>query len=193
MALRTDISIVLASSSASRKLLLERAEVPFRVVVSGVDETVPAEFSPAQTVECLARRKGEAVLPECSGCAVISADSMVSIDGRMIGKPVDDEDAKATLRLLSGRTHRIYTGVGLFYRDMVEIFHQITEVEFYPLTEEEIHDYVTAGESRNRAGSYGIEGKGVVLIRSITGDYSNIVGLPVAETLRRLKRLTETK
>ena len=121
--------------------------------------------------------------------AVIAADSVVSLDERIIGKPKDDEDAKATLRALSGRTHQLYTGVCLLADGKEEVFHQVTDVTFYPLTEEEIDAYVAAGESRGRAGSYGIEGIGVVLVRSISGDYANIVGLPVAETLRRLDAL----
>lgn len=189
MALRADPPLVLASSSPSRRLLLERAELSFEVVVSGVDETVPPEYTPAQTVECLAQRKGEAVLPLRPGSAIIAADSMVSIDGMILGKPKDDEDAKAMLRRLSGRTHKVFTGVCILVNGKRDIFHQSTEVTFYELTEEEIEEYVARGESRGRAGSYGIEGIGVVLVQSIRGDYSNIVGLPVAETLRRLKAL----
>ena len=181
--------LILASASPSRKMLLERAEIEFEVKVSGVDEDVPSDFSPAQTVECLAERKGEAVFRLCPDCTVISADSIVSIDNMILGKPADDEDAKATLRRLSGRTHQIFTGVCLLSGEKREVFHSVTDVTFYDLTEEEIEEYVAMGESRGRAGSYGIEGKGVTLVKSICGDYSNIVGLPVAETLRRLKRL----
>lgn len=180
---------MLASASPSRKMLLEQAGLAFEVKVSGVDEAVPEDFTPAQTVECLAQRKGRAVLPLCGDAAVIAADSVVSLDERIIGKPKDDEDAKATLRALSGRTHQLYTGVCLLADGKEEVFHQVTDVAFYPLTEEEIDAYVAAGESRGRAGSYGIEGIGVVLVRSISGDYANIVGLPVAETLRRLDAL----
>lgn len=170
-------------------MLLERAGVEFEVVVSGVDEIVPDDFSPSQTVECLAERKGTAVAALCPGRTVISADSVVCIDGLILGKPTDDEDAKATLHRLSGRTHEIYTGVCIICGSEKEVFHCVTEVDFYDLTDDEINEYVAMGESRGRAGSYGIEGKGVVLIKSICGDYSNIVGLPVAETLRRLKKL----
>lgn len=179
--------IVLASSSPSRKMLLERAGVDFEVLVSGVDETVPPEYTPAQTVECLAERKGTAVFELRPKSIVISADSVVSIDGMILGKPGDDEEAKAMLRRLSGRTHEIFTGVCLLSADRKKVFHSVTQVTFYPLSEEEIAEYVAMGESRGRAGSYGIEGKGVVLVQSICGDYSNIVGLPVAETLRQLR------
>lgn len=190
MALKTDGTLVLASSSPSRRLLLERAGLRFEVVVSGVDETVPQEYGPAQVVECLARRKGEAVLPLRPHSAVIASDSVVSIDGMILGKPADDGEAKAMLRRLSGRTHQVFTGVCLLAGGKTEVFHEATQVTFYPLTDQEIEEYVGMGESWGRAGSYGIEGRGVILIRSISGDYSNIVGLPVAETLRRLRAMT---
>ena len=171
MALKIERKLILASASPSRKMLLEQAGLDFEVVVSGVDETVPSDYTPAQTVEALAQRKGRAVQalrPEA---------------------PKDDEAAKATLRRLSGRTHELITGVCLLINGQMDLFHQVTRVTFYPLTEEEIAEYVALGESRGRAGAYGIEGIGVVLVQSIQGDYPNIVGLPVAETIRRLHKL----
>ena len=161
------------------------------MVVSGVDETLPPELTPAQTVETLAQRKGEAVLALRPEMPIIAADSVVSIDGLILGKPADDQAAKATLRRLSGRTHQLITGVCLLAAGKREVFHMSTQVTFYPLTEAEIDEYVAMGESRGRAGAYGIEGIGVVLVQSIQGDYPNIVGLPVAETLRRLGKLLE--
>lgn len=193
MALRINETVVLASQSPSRKMLLEQAGVSIEVVVSGVDETVPETYTPQETVECLARRKAQAVERLCPGRAVIAADSVVSIDGMIIGKPENDERAKETLRRLSGRTHRLYTGVCLAVRGETQVFHQVTEVTFYDLTEEEIAEYVGMGESTGRAGGYGIEGVGVMLVREIRGDYPNIVGLPVAETLRRLRDMLDEK
>ncbi len=181
--------VVLASQSPSRKMLLEQAGIAFDVVVSGVDEDVPEGFTPAQTVEELSARKARAVAPLCPGRAVIAADSIVSIDGLVLGKPESDEAACQMLRRLSGRTHEIFTGVCLLAKGGRQVFHQVTQVKFYDLTDEEIAAYVAMGESRGRAGSYGIEGAGVILVESIQGDYSNIVGLPVAETLRRLRAM----
>ncbi|MCI8395841.1 MAG: septum formation inhibitor Maf [Acutalibacter sp.] len=181
--------VVLASQSPSRKMLLEQAGIAFDVVVSGVDEDVPEGFTPAQTVEELSARKARAVAPLCPGRAVIAADSIVSIDGLVLGKPESDEAACQMLRRLSGRTHEIFTGVCLLAKGGQQVFHQVTQVKFYDLTDEEIAAYVAMGESRGRAGSYGIEGAGVILVESIQGDYSNIVGLPVAETLRRLRAM----
>ena len=191
MALKIERKLILASASPSRKMLLEQAGLDFEVVVSGVDETVPPDYTPAQTVEALAQRKGRAVQALRPEAPIIAADSVVSIDGLILGKPKDDEAAKATLRRLSGRTHELITGVCLLINGQMDLFHQVTRVTFYPLTEEEIAEYVALGESRGRAGAYGIEGIGVVLVQSIQGDYPNIVGLPVAETLRRLGKLLE--
>lgn len=186
--------IILASASPSRKMLLTQAGVSFEVVVSGVDETVPETYTPAQTVECLAQRKAQAVGKLRPGRVILAADSIVSIDGLILGKPENDEAAVKMLHRLSGRTHEIFTGVCLLIPDGLEglktqVFHDVTQVTFFPLTDEEIREYVAKGESRGRAGSYGIEGKGVILISGIKGDYSNIVGLPVAQTLRRLRGL----
>ena len=189
MALKIERKLILASASPSRKMLLEQAGLDFEVVVSGVDETVPPDYTPAQTVEALARRTGQAVQALRPEAPIIAADSVVSIDGLILGKPKDDEAAKATLRRLSGRTHQLITGVCLLINGRMDLFHQVTQVTFYPLTEEEIAEYVALGESRGRAGAYGIEGIGVVLVQSIQGDYPNIVGLPVAETIRRLHKL----
>ncbi|WP_322173482.1 Maf family protein [Acutalibacter caecimuris] len=189
MALRIEETVVLASQSPSRKMLLEQAGVSIEVMVSGVDEEVPEGYTPVQTVECLARRKAEAVAPLCPDRLLIAADSVVSIDGMIIGKPEDDQAARATLRRLSGRTHKLYTGVCLVARGQTQVFHQVTDVTFYPLAEEEIAAYVAMGESTGRAGGYGIEGVGVMLVQGISGDYPNIVGLPVAETLRRLRAM----
>lgn len=189
MVLKIERKLILASASPSRKMLLEQAGLDFEVVVSGVDETVPPDYTPAQTVEALARRKGQAVQALRPEAPIIAADSVVSIDGLILGKPKDDEAAKATLRRLSGRTHELITGVCLLINGRMDLFHQVTRVTFYPLTEEEIAEYVALGESRGRAGAYGIEGIGVVLVQSIQGDYPNIVGLPVAETIRRLHKL----
>ena len=189
MALKIERKLILASASPSRKMLLEQAGLDFEVVVSGVDETVPPDYTPAQTVEALAQRKGRAVQALRPEAPIIAADSVVSIDGLILGKPKDDEAAKATLRRLSGRTHELITGVCLLINGQMDLFHQVTRVTFYPLTEEEIAEYVALGESRGRAGAYGIEGIGVVLVQSIQGDYPNIVGLPVAATIRHLHKL----
>ncbi len=192
MALKINQKLVLASQSPSRKMLLEQAGISLDVIVSGADETVPESYTPAQTVECLAERKAMAVEPLCHSMPIIAADSVVSIDGMIIGKPANDAAARATLHRLSNRTHDLYTGVCLCACNHRQVFHVVTKVTFYPLTSAEIDEYVALGESTGRAGGYGIEGIGVMLVKGIVGDYTNIVGLPVAETLRRLRAMLDS-
>ncbi len=189
MALKIEKKIILASQSPSRKMLLEQAGADIEVVVSGVDEDVPESFTPAQTVETLAQRKAQAIAALRPDSPIIAADSVVSIDGMIIGKPADDQAARATLGRLSGRTHQLFTGVCLIANKQERVFHRTTAVTFYALTKEEIAEYVAMGESTGRAGGYGIEGIGVMLVKEIAGDYPNIVGLPVAETLRQLREM----
>lgn len=180
--------LILASSSPSRRLLFEQVKIPFTVKVSGVDETVPSDFSPEETVRTLAKRKADAVFSGGDEI-VVAADSVVSVSGQILGKPRDEQDAKRMLRLLSGRTHQIFSGVCIRFREEEELFAQMTDVTFYGLTEEEIEEYVRTGEPMGKAGSYGIESRGVRLIRSICGDYANVVGIPIAETLRRIEKI----
>lgn len=184
-----NVEIVLASQSPSRKLLFDRAGIDVEVIVSGVDESTPDTFTPPEIVEELAKRKAEAVFESCKGKAVIAADSLVSIDGEILGKPENLEKAREMLEKLSGRTHTIYTGVCIMYKEKQDVFFKATDVTFYELSKAEINAYIATGESMGKAGSYGIEGKGVLLIKEINGDYSNIVGLPLAETFRRLKKM----
>lgn len=181
-------SLILASSSPSRRLLFERAGIPFTVKVSGVDEAVKPGLSPEKTVTVLAERKARAVFTGQDEI-VVAADSMVSIDHRILGKPLNPTDAQNMLKILSGRTHQIYSGVCILFKNKEERFAKATNVTFYPLTEQEIKHYVNTGEPMGKAGSYGIEGLGVRLVQSIHGDYTNIVGIPMAETLRRIEKI----
>ncbi len=185
-----NVKIVLASQSPSRKLLFDRAGISVEVVVSGADESVPADFTPAEMVKELAKRKAEAVLHLCEGKLIIAADSIVSIDNKVLGKPKSLEKAREMIAYLSGKTHKIFTGVCIMYGGRQENFCSVTDVTFYALTDAEIDEYIKTGESMGKAGSYGIEGKGIMLIERINGDYSNIVGLPMAETLRRIRKMT---
>lgn len=186
-----ELPIVLASHSPSRKLLFEQVGLSFEIMVSGVDETVEKNLSPEETVEVLSKRKADAVSPRCQGKAVVAADSMVSLGDRLLGKPDGPEDARQMLHLLSGCAHRLVTGICIQYKSKERLFHCVTEVEFFSLTDEEINDYVASGEPIGKAGSYGIEGRGIQLIRSIHGDYANIVGIPIGQVVRELRRLMD--
>ena len=180
--------IILASASPRRRELLALAGFPFTVHASDCDETLPDGILPQDAVQLLAQRKGRDVLRAAGAdCVVVSADTVVALDGVILGKPADDEDAARMMRMLSGKEHEVFTGV--FITDGVRetLFYARTSVRFYPLTEREIADYVATGEPADKAGAYGIQGKGCLLCEEIRGDYFNIVGLPVARTARALR------
>lgn len=181
--------IVLASASPSRRMLFENLGVAFEVHVSGADETVPPELTPSEKVEIISTRKLEAVRAGFYDAVVIAADSLVALNGQTLGKPETEDKAAEMLRMLSGNTHHVVTGVSIAYKDRQTVFSQATAVEFYQLTDKEIREYIEAGESMGRAGSYGIEGQGALLVKAIQGDYSNVVGIPLAETFRRVKKI----
>ena len=181
--------LVLASSSVNRKQILERAGLEFTVMVSDADETAEG-LAPDALVQEFARRKMEAVLPRClPDDIVVTADTVVSIDNEILGKPHDAAEASRFLHMLSGRTHVVYTGVCIEYRGRRVAFCQTTQVQFYPLSEKEIADYVASGEPFGKAGAYGIQGKGTALVKGIVGDFYNVVGLPVAMLNKKLKKI----
>lgn len=179
-------TIILASGSPRRRELLELADVPFIVQTADVDETIPEGISPEEAVQLLAVKKARAVPAENQ--LVLAADTVVALDGKIFGKPHDREEAKAMLRTLSGNTHQVHTGVCIRKGDREEVFCETAQVTFYALTEEEISRYVDSGEPMDKAGAYGIQGKGAVLVRRIEGDYYTIVGLPIARVIRALEK-----
>lgn len=178
--------IILASASPRRRELLTTAGVEFEVLVSEADETVPKGTAPKDAAMMTAEKKALAVAEKCDGI-VIGADTIVVIEDRILGKPKDEADAADMLRFLSGREHEVITGVCITDGERTEKFAQVSKVRFYELTEDEITAYVATKEPMDKAGSYGIQDKGCVLVKSIEGDYFNIVGLPVAATVRVLK------
>ena len=118
---------------------------------------------------------------------MVGSDTVVALDGKILGKPHSEKEAVEMLRSLSGRIHKVYTGVAIVCGDKVTSFFDETEVEFYPLTDEEIFDYVATGEPMDKAGAYGIQGRGAVLVKRINGDYFNVMGLPISKVYRELK------
>ena len=179
--------IILASASPRRRELLTTAGVEFRVVVSDADETVPEGTAPKDAAVMTAEKKALAVCKSCPDGIVIGADTIVVAGGLILGKPKDEADAISMLRFLSGKEHEVITGVCITDGNKTEKFAQVSKVRFYELTDEEIAAYVATKEPDDKAGSYGIQGRGCVLVESIEGDYFNIVGLPVAATVRALK------
>lgn len=183
--------MILASKSPRRSELLSEAGYSFRCVPAGIDERAAHESDPARLVMALARAKAAAVAPEAlPGEAVIGSDTVVVLDGRVLGKPSDDADARRTLLALSGRTHRVITAVSV-QRDGAELagFSEEALVTFWPLEPGEVDAYVATGEPRDKAGSYGIQGLGRMLVRRIEGDYYAVVGLPVSRLARVLRGL----
>ena len=179
--------IILASASPRRKELLTLAGVDFTVKVADVDEIIPENASPDEVVMSLALQKAQAVAKDNSDCIVIGSDTVVALDGTILGKPRDEENAKQMLSALSGRSHTVYTGVAIISGEKVKNFCEATEVVFNELSAEEIADYVATKEPMDKAGAYGIQGKGCVLVEKIIGDYFNVVGLPVSRVYKELK------
>ena len=181
--------IILASASPRRRELLTLAGVNFSVKCADADETLPQGISPREAVELLAQKKAAAVALSHADCAVIGADTVVSVQGKILGKPADYDEAFEMLSLLSGKAHSVYTGVCIVFGGERVVFSEKTDVTFYELTDDEIDEYIKTNECYDKAGAYGIQGRGCTLVKKINGDYFNVVGLPVAKTVRELKKI----
>lgn len=174
------MDIILASQSPRRKELLTRMGLSFRVVVSDIDEHMERSLPPDKLVESISAEKARAVQPlTAPDSLIVAADTVVVLDGTVLGKPADEADARRMLSLLSGREHQVYTGFTILQRDHIHSQSEETFVTFRPLTEEEIAAYVSSGEPLDKAGAYGIQGLGSMLVQGIRGDYFNVMGLPV--------------
>jgi septum formation protein len=184
--------IILASGSPRRKMLLEWAEVNFKVMVSDIDETFSEELLPAEVAVSIAKNKNEAIVEllkdEFLNSIVLSADTIVVLDQEIIGKPTNREEAIAIIQKLSGKTHQVITAVNLRDAQKDVHFYDITEVVFNELTQEQIVHYVDQYKPYDKAGAYAIqEWIGVVGIHAIYGDFYNVMGLPVSKVLKVLK------
>ena len=182
------MNIILASNSPRRRELLGQMGLKdFQVSAPNVDETVAPGLSPAEMVEELSLRKARAAAKKARPeDLVIAADTVVALDGKVLGKPRDREDAFAMLSALSGREHRVYTGVTVLRGEEAAIGHEETAVAFRALKPGEIRGYIATGEPMDKAGAYGIQGVGALLVEGIRGDYCNVVGLPVFRLGRML-------
>lgn len=177
--------LILASASPRRRELLTRAGYTFEVFPADIPEDPLAEEEPVAYVTRLARQKAETVLRQFAGqdasaVAVLGADTTVTVDGEILAKPEDAADAARMLRLLSGRTHRVVTGVAVVTPDRTEVAAEVTAVKFVTLSEQEIAEYVATGEPMDKAGAYGIQGRAAKWIPRIEGCYFNVMGLPLA-------------
>ena len=181
--------VILASASPRRQELLKLIFDDFSVMPADIDETVRKSIELTQYPEYLALKKSRHIAEKNSiDDIVIGSDTGVFIDDLMLGKPENEQQAKEMLKMLSGRTHKVITGCSVFYKGMNISFSEVTEVEFYHLTDDEIDEYVATGEPMDKAGAYGIQGKGALLVKKITGDYYNVMGLPVGALKQRLKK-----
>ena len=183
--------LILASASPRRRELMEKLHRPFLCEVSSCKEELPEGLPATEAAEYLAVQKAQGVLSrhreDPEEPVVIGSDTVVICDGQILGKPKDPEDACRMLRALSGRTHLVCTGVCICSPKKTCSFTSTTEVRFYPLTNEEIQAYVQSGEPMDKAGAYGIQGDGALLVEEIRGDYYSVMGLPIARVVRSLR------
>lgn len=177
---------IVASASPRRRELLSNVGFTFEVIPSDADESCEEKLSPEELVTELGRRKAESVFAENTDAVVLGCDTIVEYEGNVLGKPESREEAKEMLRMLSGKKHNVHTGVCIMDSEKAVSFVNTVKVEFYELSGELIDSYVATGESDDKAGAYGIQGVGCVLVKGIEGDYFSVVGLPVAETVRKL-------
>ena len=175
------MDIILASKSPRRRALLEQMGVKdFRILTPDIDEHMDRELPPAELVRQISLEKAQAVAAQADPNAVIiAADTVVALDGVVVGKPADEEEAFRMLSLLSGNRHQVYTGLTVLRGEQVFSQWEETSVTFRPLTAEEIEAYIATGEPMDKAGAYGIQGYGALFIEGISGDYYNVMGLPV--------------
>jgi len=181
--------IILASKSPRRKQLLELAEIPFEIVAAGTDEHFPKNLPMEEIPVFIAKQKAIAVAKNQPHKIVLAADTIVTIDNEVIGKPKDRNDAIRILQKLSGRMHRVITGVSIVSEDKEEFFCDITEVNFYPLSNKQIEFYIDEYQPYDKAGAYAIqEWIGAIGIEKINGDFYNVMGLPVSRVVQALQR-----
>lgn len=185
------MKIILASASPRRQELLKYIVPEFEVIPADIDETLPADIPAEKSAEYLAREKALHIAEKYLDRVVIGSDTVVITGGEILGKPADEADAERMLTLLSGKSHKVVTGVCIAAAGKYDSFSEETTVKFYPLTREEILGYIAAGESMDKAGAYGIQGCGCTLVEGIEGDFFNVMGLPAASLKRRLKKFTE--
>lgn len=181
--------LILASSSPRRKDFINKLGLSFQIVKPDADETVLVGESAHEYVKRMANEKANIVAALHSNDIVLAADTIVVCDNRILGKPVNREDAKNILRLLSGRTHEVMTAVCIIKGDEeIEIF-EVTKVTFAPLTEELIDTYVASGECDDKSGAYAVQGIGAMLIQKVEGSVSSVVGLPICQVRCALEKL----
>lgn len=189
-----NLKVVLASASPRRKELLSLIFNEYDIRPADCDEALPEGIKAQEAVEYLSLIKNKATVEICDeNSLVISADTVVAVEGEILGKPQDKEDARRMISLLSGREHQVFTGVTLSLNGNFKTFSEKTDVVFYKLTDKEIEDYISTDEPYDKAGAYGIQGKAGLLVKAVNGDYYNVVGLPVARLKREIMEFIENQ
>ena len=174
------MELILASQSPRRKELLGLFGLPFVIRVADIDETMDETVAPYDEVARVSREKAMAV-ERARGDIVVAADTIVVCENRVLGKPKDEEEARAMLSLLSGRDHQVMTGMTVLKDDVCLSCTEVTDIHFRPLTQKEIAAYVATGEPMDKAGAYGIQGGAALFAEKMVGDYYNVMGLPVCK------------
>ena len=182
-----EYDVILASSSPRRRELIKLICPQFRVIPPECSERLPKEVSTLKAAEYLSDVKCRCIADVYDDSLVIGCDTVVICSGAIFGKPADEEDAKRMLRALSGREHSVISGVTVGYKKRFLTFSVTTKVTFRQLTEEDIDIYVKSGEPMDKAGAYGIQGMGSLLVEKLDGEFYNVVGLPVSELAARLE------
>lgn len=184
------MSLILASASPRRRELLSLITTEFKVIPAKGEETADKTLPPDILVQRLASQKAAEVAAAYPHDTVIGADTLVFLGSEIMGKPADTADAKRMLTMLSGKVHTVITAAAIARNGSVtKVFAEETKVEFFLLTADEIAAYIATGEPMDKAGAYGIQDKGALLVKGITGDYYNVMGLPVGRLYRELKSL----
>lgn len=184
------MAIILASQSPRRRELMGLLRIPFTVCVADVDETMDPGNTPYEEVARLSRKKAAAITRQ-PGDIVIAADTIVVCDGRVLGKPADETDAFRMLRLLSGKTHEVMTGLTVLSDEKCVCCTEVAQLRFRELSDGEILSYIATGEPMDKAGAYGIQGGAALFAETMTGDFYNVMGLPVCRLNMILKEFME--
>lgn len=180
--------LILASASPRRHEILLTAGIPHEIRAAHADETLPPDIDPASAVEMLSARKASAALAEAGKDEIIlAADTVVSLNGRILGKPADEADARQMLLALSGRTHAVYTGITVTDGTVTVSAHEKTVVRMREILPDEIDAYIASGDPLDKAGAYGIQSLAGIFVSGLDGDYFNVVGLPLCRTARILR------
>ena len=180
--------VILASQSPRRKELLSLLNIEYTAIPADIEETINPNNDLVKEIEKLSYQKAFHVFKEHKDAIVIGSDTIVKMNNEILGKPKNYDEAKKMLQTLSNNTHEVVTGVTILKGDKVETFSSVAKVSFYPLTDEEIDEYIKTNEPMDKAGAYAIQGIGAKFIKTIDGDFYTIMGLPVAELYHRIQK-----